>query len=28
VVQKEDNSYVRARCRNLLQQMNASIGTY
>lgn len=28
VVQKEDNSYVRARCRNLLQQMNASVGTY
>jgi hypothetical protein len=28
VVQKEDNSYVRARCRSLLVQMNASVGTY
>jgi hypothetical protein len=28
VVQREDNSYVRARCRNLLEQMNASVGTY
>ena len=28
VVQKEDNSYVRTRCRNLLEQMNASVGTY
>lgn len=27
-VQKEDNSYVRARCRSLLEQMNASVGTY
>jgi hypothetical protein len=28
VVQKEDNSYVRARCRDLLEAMNASVGTY
>ncbi len=28
VVQKEDNNYVRARCRSLLEQMNASVGTY
>ncbi|HWD97570.1 MAG TPA: HEAT repeat domain-containing protein [Bryobacteraceae bacterium] len=28
VVQREENSYVRARCRNLLEQMNASVGTY
>lgn len=28
VVQKEDNSYVRARCSRLLEQMNASVGTY
>lgn len=28
VVQKEDNTYVRTRCRNVLRQMNASVGTY
>jgi HEAT repeats/Putative zinc-finger len=28
VVQKEDNTYVRTRCRNLLQEMKASVGTY
>jgi hypothetical protein len=28
VVQKEDNTYVRARCRNLLEEMKASVGTY
>jgi hypothetical protein len=27
-VQKEDNSYVKARCRLLLAQLNASAGTY
>jgi len=27
-VQKEDNGYIRSRCRNLLQMMNASVGTY
>jgi HEAT repeat protein len=27
-VQREDNSYIRSRCRNLLQMMNASVGTY
>jgi HEAT repeats/Putative zinc-finger len=27
-VQKEDNNYVRARCRNLLETMKASVGTY
>ena len=28
VVQREDNSYIRTRCRDLLQAMKASIGTY
>jgi anti-sigma factor RsiW len=28
VVQKEDDSYVRARCRKLLEAMKASVGTY
>jgi hypothetical protein len=28
VVQKEDNSYVRARCSKLLEEMKASVGTY
>jgi hypothetical protein len=28
VVQKEDNSYVRARCSRLLEEMKASVGTY
>lgn len=28
VVAQEDNSYVRARCKNTLQQMKASFGTY
>jgi hypothetical protein len=28
VVQKEDNSYVRTRCRDLLEAMKASVGTY
>ena len=28
VVQKEDNSYIRTRCRNLLEAMKASVGTY
>jgi HEAT repeat protein len=27
-VQKEDNSYVRARCQRLLEAMKASVGTY
>jgi 3-methyladenine DNA glycosylase AlkC len=27
-VQKEDNNYIRARCRNLLEAMKASVGTY
>lgn len=27
-VQREDNSYIRSRCRNLLVMMNASVGTY
>lgn len=27
-VQKEDNSYIRTRCRNLLETMKASVGTY
>ena len=27
-VQKEDNTYIRTRCRNLLEAMNASVGTY
>ena len=27
-VQKEDNGYIRSRCRNLLEMMNASVGTY
>ena len=28
VVQKDDNDYVRTRCRNLLEAMKASVGTY
>jgi anti-sigma factor RsiW len=28
VVQKDDNSYIRTRCRNLLESMKASVGTY
>ena len=28
VVQKDDNEYVRTRCRNLLEAMKASVGTY
>ncbi len=28
VMQKEDDSYIRARCRNLLEAMKASVGTY
>jgi hypothetical protein len=28
VVQKEDNNYVRTRCSRLLEEMNASVGTY
>jgi HEAT repeats/Putative zinc-finger len=28
VVQKDDNDYVRTRCRNLLETMKASVGTY
>ncbi len=28
VVQKEDNSYIRTRTRNLLETMKASVGTY
>ena len=28
VVQKEDNNYVRTRCRRLLEEMKASVGTY
>jgi hypothetical protein len=28
VVQKEDDNYIRARCRNLLEAMKASVGTY
>jgi hypothetical protein len=28
VMQKEDDSYIRSRCRNLLQAMRASVGTY
>jgi hypothetical protein len=28
VVQKEDNNYIRTRCRNLLEAMKASVGTY
>lgn len=28
VMQKEDDSYIRARARNLLEEMRASIGTY
>jgi hypothetical protein len=28
VVQKDDNNYVRTRCRNLLETMKASVGTY
>jgi hypothetical protein len=28
VMQKEDDSYIRTRCRNLLQAMKASVGTY
>ena len=28
VVQKDDNNYVRTRCRNLLESMKASVGTY
>jgi len=28
VMQKEDDSYIRARCRNLLEAMRASVGTY
>ncbi len=28
VMQKEDDGYIRTRCRNLLQAMKASIGTY
>jgi hypothetical protein len=28
LVQKENNNYVRLRCRNALQEMNASVGTF
>jgi HEAT repeats/Putative zinc-finger len=28
VMQKEDDSYIRTRCRNLLEAMKASVGTY
>ena len=28
VMQREDDSYIRTRCRNLLQAMKASVGTY
>jgi hypothetical protein len=28
VMQKEDDSYIRTRCRNLLEAMRASVGTY
>jgi len=28
VMRKEDDSYIRARCRNLLEAMRASVGTY
>ncbi len=28
LVRKEDNSYVRARCENALQDLNASVGTF
>jgi hypothetical protein len=28
VMQKEDDKYIRTRCRNLLQTMRASVGTY
>jgi hypothetical protein len=28
VMQKEDDGYIRTRCRNLLQAMKASVGTY
>lgn len=28
LVRKEDNSYVRARCQNALQDLNASVGTF
>jgi hypothetical protein len=28
VVQKDDNDYVRSRCKNLLESMKASVGTY
>jgi hypothetical protein len=28
VMQKEDDKYIRAQCRNLLQTMRASVGTY
>ena len=28
LIGKEDNSYVRLRCRNALREMNASVGTF
>jgi hypothetical protein len=28
VIQKEDNTYVRLRCRKALEEMNASVGTF
>lgn len=28
LVRREDNNYVRMRCRNALQEMNASVGTF
>jgi HEAT repeat protein len=28
VMQKEDDNYIRTRCRNLLQAMKASVGTF
>lgn len=28
IVEREDNTYVRARCKNMLQEMKASVGTY
>ena len=28
VMQKEEDSYIRTRCRDLLEAMKASVGTY
>ena len=28
IIEKEDNTYVKTRCRNMLQEMKASVGTY